>query len=132
MKKPPAMVDVVLAKECEGVHTFSNGTDWDLWAEQNCFTCRWYDLEGVVGEFCAFEGAALLHMVTPELAALFGWQQTTPEYGLRFAWKAPRTCAFWTDKTDDNGEMVDPRVPSICTETLPLFDDAALLKGVAA
>ena len=38
----------------EGIHTFSNGTDWDCWASHNCHECRFFN-EDVAGKDCAFE-----------------------------------------------------------------------------
>ena len=123
MTRPPTIYDVELAKDGENVHTFSNGTQLEYWAGGNCWSCRFYDLDGAAGALCAFEGAALMGAVTPDLARLFGWVQRTTEHGPRFGWDAPETCRFWRDKTDDNGETVDPTQPDICPETLSLFAD---------
>jgi hypothetical protein len=123
VSKPPALHEIALAKDGENIHTFSNGTEWEMWAHNNCLTCRWYELDGAAGEYCGFEGAALLGAVTPEVASLFGWTQSSTEWGPYHGWDAPESCRFHRDKEDDNGEPVDPRVPDICPETLSLFAD---------
>ncbi len=129
---PPNIYAVTLAAEGEGIHTFSNGTAWEMWAHGNCFSCRYFDAEGACGEYCALEGAAILGLVTPELAKLFGWTQTTTQYGPRYGWEPPQTCRFWRDKTDDDGNPADPRVPDLCPETLSLFADQRTTADIAA
>lgn len=132
MTKPPAFSEVALAKDGENIHTFSNGTEWDLWADRNCYTCRWYELEGKAGEFCAFEAASFIHAVTPELATLFGWTQSSTEWGPRDGWDAPQTCRFHRNKKDDDGNAVDPHTPSICPDTLSLFADQRSTADIAS
>lgn len=106
----------LLVKE-KGVHTFSNGTAWDCWADSNCYECWHWDPD-TAGAKCAFESAAFLDMVTPDLARLFGWIQN-PEYAdyvgeydppgsHRHGWDAPDTCAFFRAKSDDDGKDNPP------------------------
>lgn len=121
MTPPPTMAQAetrgLLVPE-KGIHTFSNGSDWDCWASGNCFECWHYDAERALDESCAFEAAAQMEMVTPELARLFGWIQN-PEYAdyvgpsdppksHRHGWDAPETCAFFRAKTDDEGHDNPP------------------------
>lgn len=116
MKRPPTLDQAEergqLADAKHGIYTFSNGTEWDFWAEPNCYACRWWDPD-CAGAKCAFEGAALLSMVTPELAHLFGWIQD-PQWDKpddhRSGWDSPERCAFWHDKDDDTPEPepIDP------------------------
>jgi hypothetical protein len=118
-KSPPNLVEAserdLLAKDGAGAYTFSNGTEWECWAEPNCLRCKYYDLDAA-GKDCAFEGAALLHMVSPALAELFGWVQN-PEYATYRAeydkgerchgWDAPESCPFFSNRSDDDGD--EPR-----------------------
>ena len=114
--KPPnaeqAAARGLFALDGEGVHTFSNGTDWECWASGNCLSCRYYDLDGQAGEFCGFEYAAMLHFVSPDLARLFGWTQdqkyadyrgVSDVVSGRHGWNSPDRCAFFAPRTDDNG-----------------------------
>ena len=54
-----------------GIRTFSNGSEHERWADGNCWSCRYYD----EADACAFADAALLGLVSPALAVLFGWTQ---------------------------------------------------------
>lgn len=101
MRQPPAIDDVVLP-EGRGIHTFSNGSEWDSWASGNCHRCRWFNAE-IAGKDCAFECAAFIHKVSPDLALQFGWTQRTTEYGPLSGWRAPEECAFFRD-VDDNSD----------------------------
>lgn len=92
------------ASEGQDVHTFSNGTDWECWASGNCFQCRYWD-EDKAGALCAFECAASLHSVSPKLAALFGWTHNE-KYGPRDGWHAPDRCAFFSPRTDNDGNDI--------------------------
>lgn len=114
MSRPPSMTEAherrLVAEEKQGIHTFSNGTEWECWASGNCLSCRWYELDGQAGEFCAFECASMLDLVSPEMAQLFGWTQN-PEYATyqgahdpipgRHGWESPDSCRFFKDRTDD-------------------------------
>lgn len=114
------LVDGQFPVKATGIHTFSNGTEWECWAEPNCLSCRFYELDGNAGEFCAFEGLATLGAVTPELARLFGWVQKS-EYAdyrgphdtaeHRHGWHAPDACPFFRNRTDDDDGGRSQSVP---------------------
>lgn len=93
----------------KGIYTFSNGTAWDCWASGNCYDC-WYYAD-VAGEGCAFEGAALMGVVSPDLARLFGWTQNA-KYDKaddhRHGWHAPDRCPFFRARLNDDGEDNPP------------------------
>lgn len=118
MRKPPTLAEVTLAKDGENVHTFSNGSEWDSWASRNCYRCKFFNEHGSAGALCAFEAAAFIHAVTPELAELFGWQRD--EYG---DYDAPKQCAFFQRRSDDNDNDREDEPPPVCPETLSLFAD---------
>lgn len=108
MRKPITLVEArrqqLLAKHHTlGVYTFSNGDEWRSWADQNCYECAHYDPD--VAGLCAFEPAAFMHIVTPDLARLFGWLQDA-QYDEpddhRHGWKAPQTCPFLKRRNDDD------------------------------
>lgn len=126
-KRPPTLADAaargLLAEQKDGdistahngICTFSNGSDWDYWADRNCFDCMFFDLEGDAGEFCAFEAASFLGSVSPALAVLFGWTQEA-EYDKpddhRQGWQKPETCAFFANREqDDDGNDMPPPPP---------------------
>ena len=97
--KPPTVDEACergLSAE-KGIHTFSNGTAWDYWAERNCYECRHFDTESVGS--CAFEGLAVIGMVSPELARMFGWTEH-PEYA--DSWCQPKVCRFFRQRGDDD------------------------------
>lgn len=106
--KPPTMVQATergLVVD-NGIHTFSNGTEWECWADGNCFDCKWYDAERA-GD-CAFEGYALLGMVSPALALLFGWTESKDYPG---SYHPPESCRFFVDKDSDEGRRPTPPDP---------------------
>lgn len=115
--------------DAKGIHTFSNGTSWHLWADHNCFECRRYDAEGRAGEYCAFEGAALLGSVSPALAMLFGWIQTETEYGPLSGWDAPDRCAHLLPRNgdDDNEPPPPPPDPNQLVLIADPTEDAAMM-----
>lgn len=133
--KPPNMADAIkrglVTEPGEGIHTFSNGSHWEGWASGNCLECKYYELDGEAGEFCAFESAAMLGIVSPALALLFGWKQTTTEYGPRFAWDEPPQCRFFASNDSDDGDH-KPRPKPICPSTLSLFADQRTTHDIAA
>jgi len=104
---PEARDRRLLAKHhTQGIHTFSNGTAWDCWAAGNCWApCRHYD-EETAGLTCAFEAAAFMHIVTPDLARVFGWtrHEGNTQDGERFGWKPPEQCPFFREKGDDSDD----------------------------
>ena len=131
MTKPPTMAEAhargLVAQPFTkgarqgGIHTFSNGTEWDLWAEPNCFSCRYWDKD-TAGALCAFEAAAFLDMVTPELASLFGWIQRETKYGPQSGWDAPESCRFFADREDSDGNDIPP-APEPDPRQFVLFGD---------
>lgn len=141
MSRPPTMAEALDRKLIalndkgvigDGIHTFSNGTEWELWADGNCLTCRFYELEGNAGEFCAFEGAAPLDGISPDLARLFGWlysAENEAKYGIKSAFDSPETCRFHRDRTDDQdgGRSQDaPHDPAQLVLIADPTDDIAL------
>ena len=130
------------ARKGYDIHTFSNGTHWDGWADSNCYDCFFYDMEAS-GGMCAFESAAFLGMVSPSLALLFGWT-LNPEYAdhvnkgdppdsRRHGWDEPQQCAFFRRRTNDDGE---DNSPPPATDPLQLVliadpsEDAATITAV--
>lgn len=125
---PEAAQRGLLAKHPTGVHTFSNGDEWYSWADVNCDRCRFYDKD-TGGALCAFEGAAMLSMVSPELARMFGWIESA-EYPGEF--DAPQECAFLrrNDDRDDDGDR-KPRQPTPDPRQLVLIaDPTEIIAGV--
>lgn len=120
-EKPPTLdeaIDRGLAAE-NGVHTFSNGTEYEGWADRNCFECQHYDPDEMGA--CAFESAAFIDFVTPELARLFGWVQD-PKYDEpndhRHGWSSPEKCAFFRDKDLPPIPFNDPDQLTIAAEVV--------------
>lgn len=139
MTKPPTMLQAeerglvgkpfTVHARAQGIHTFSNGSEWDGWASGNCFECWYYDVE-CAGALCAFEAASFLHMVTPDLARLFGWTQRTEEYGPASGWEPPQTCPFFRARADDDGDDNPPPPPPDPAQLVLIADpteDAALI-----
>lgn len=115
----------------EDVHTFSNGSEGDAWMEPNCYACRFYEREGRAGEFCAFEAAAFLHQVSPELATLFGWTRNE-KYPEEF--DAPESCRFFRSRDEDNGERPRRSTPTDPAQLVLIADpteDAATITAPA-
>lgn len=118
MKKPLNIAEAarrrLLATAKTGIHTFSNGTDWEWWAEHNCLECWFWDPD-TAGADCAFEAAAMMSMVSPELAEMFGWIQD-PKYRdyeppyRQHGWEKPRQCPLFHQRPDrgDDGEYPPP------------------------
>jgi len=121
MTKPPTMPEAeargLLAKYKEGVYTFSNGDEWYSWADSNCYECAHYAKDHA-GLFCAFEGAAFLSMVSPELARMFGWIESTDYPG---DFDAPQECAFLKRKDDRDDDR--PSTPAPDPTQLVLIAD---------
>lgn len=120
--KPPTLEEAtgrgLIVKD--GICTFSNGTAWDCWADGNCYECRHYDIDGTAGEMCAFEGAALLGMVSPDLARMFGWTEDA-EYPGEF--DEPETCRFFRQRRDENDDTPEPPEDSPDPAQLVLLAD---------
>lgn len=110
----------LLVDDDHGIHTFSNGTDWECWASGNCLKCWYWPPDGPAGEFCAFEAASLLHSVSPELARLFGWAQMEkyatydaprdPKGSHRHGWIKPDECPCFLERPE-KGEGGDDDPP---------------------
>ena len=128
--KPPTIAEIALSADGEGIHTFANGTEWEMFADRNCLECRFYELDGAAGELCGFEGAALIGRVTPELATKFGWVQRETKYGPRSGWDEPAQCAYFKQKRDPNDGSEEPT--PICPSTLSLFADQRTTRDIAA
>jgi hypothetical protein len=106
MRAPPTLAQAkritgLLVPEKLGIYTFSNASEWDAWAEDNCHACMHYAIEGPAGLHCAFEAAAMLGTVSPSLALLFGWTQN-PEWDKpddhRQGWTAPPQCSYFSPR----------------------------------
>lgn len=104
-----------------GIHTFSNGTEHEIWAERNCYDCRFYDPDAAGA--CAFEGAAMIGMVSPALAEMFGWKRDA-EYP--DSWDAPDQCAFYHDGDDDTPDAPEPDPSQLVLLADPTEDATAI------
>ena len=124
MKNPPTLVDAadILAASGKGVGTFSNGADWEYWADRNCHECRFYKADGKAGELCAFEAAAFIGIVSPELAKLFGWlkDEKWPDPD---GWGPPEQCAFFRNREDKDEEGEASPAPFVDPAQLVLLAD---------
>jgi hypothetical protein len=115
-QRPPTLAEAamrgLLADDSMGIHTFSNGTEYEGWADGNCWSCWFWD-EDEAGARCAFEAAAFLDQVSPALAALYGWTERS------WAWRwlgkekgqikvpsytPPSQCPFFRNRTDSDGD----------------------------
>lgn len=131
---PEARKRGLLTDEKHGIHTFSNGTSWHMWADGNCYECRHYDPDQA-GALCAFEAAAFLHIASPDLARMFGWAQHTEQYGPLSGWRAPEQCACFRRRTNDDGEDNPPAPdPDPCQLVLIAdpTEDATVFHEIAA
>jgi hypothetical protein len=131
MKQPPTLAEAqargLLTADDKGIHTFSNSDTWFSFAARNCDECRFWS-EDVAGQWCAFEAAAFLHRVSPDLARLFGWTASTKYAD---SWDEPEQCAFFR-RSDDDGErgpLPDPDPAQLVLIADPT-EDAALLTAV--
>ena len=104
---PPTMDEArkrgLLITNGKAAHTFSHGTEWDLWADRNCYACAHYN-ESKMGA-CALEGAALLHLASPALLELFGWTRDA-QYPESFDY--PEVCGFFRQRDTDEGTQSPP------------------------
>ena len=113
----------------KGIHTFSNGSEWECWADNNCFECRSYDMDQI--GLCAFVDAALMHGVSPALALLFGWTQHAdyPE-----CYEPPKACRFFAHEDSDNDGPRRSQTPPVDPRQLVLLadptEDAAMIDDV--
>ncbi len=119
MRFPPTVAEAsergLLAED--GIGTFSNHSEWDAWAEGNCYRCRHYDPES--SGKCAFEAAAFFGAVSPALAVLFGWTESPKYPG---CYRKPEQCAFWTDNEGDE-DRERPQTPEPDPRQLVLLAD---------
>lgn len=134
MSRPPTMDEAekrgLIADEGKGIHTFSNGTEWDGWASGNCLNdCRYFDPDAA-GALCAWECAAFLKMVTPELSELFGIKREWKKASDGIDYPVTTDCRFFRPKHDDDGKEVpippDPDPLQLCLLADPT-EDAALI-----
>ena len=111
----------------KGIDTFSNGSEWECWADSNCLACQHYDMERI--GLCAFEGAALMQSVSPALALLFGWTEHAEYLG---SYQPPQSCRFFADgDSDEDGPRrratpIDPRQLVLLADP---NEDAAMIDG---
>lgn len=138
--KPPTMEQCesrgLVAEEGCGVHTFSNGTEWECWADSNCFQCKWWSIEKVTD--CAWDVYAQIDLVSPAMALLFGWTQD-PEYANhksksdkvagRHGWEPPQSCRFFVDKDSDEGKRPTPPDPDPLQLVL-IADPTEIIHGI--
>lgn len=141
MSRPPTMEQAsargLVAKDTDGIHTFSNGTDWECWASGNCFACKHYDWDSVGP--CAFEGYSQLGMVSPAMALLFGWTQN-PKYADyqaphdavvgRHGWDSPDACRFFQRKDERDGDRYVPSTPTDPAQLVLIADPTEVIHGI--
>jgi hypothetical protein len=110
VKKPITLDEAqdrgLLTPAKKGIHTFCNGTEWEGWSSHNCLECWFWDPD-TGGALCAFEGAAMMGICSPELAEMFGWtrHEKYPD-----SWVKPYECPFLHQRPDDdeNGDTPPP------------------------
>ncbi|HEX6924259.1 MAG TPA: hypothetical protein VF167_02460 [Longimicrobiaceae bacterium] len=137
--KPPTLAEaternLLTQTDHAGIHTFSNGSEWDIWADRNCHRCRFWTADVYHEDDCALPDAGFLGMVTPELARVFGWGRdpdVAAKYGERSAWSYPDDCP-WRQLRDDRDDGTDPPPPEPDPHQLVLLadptEDAALIQ----
>ncbi len=139
MANPPTLDEAqergLLTDDSQGIHTFSNGDQWDSWSAPNCERCKFFD-PAVAGKFRAFEAAAFMHCASPELARLFGWVQDVKwdePNDHRHGWDAPESCSFFCDRKDDNDDdrppVPDPDPNQLVLLADPTEDAAAIVNA---
>lgn len=105
MRRPPTLPDLVRSPL---LSDFGNGVDLtitDCGAHTDCWDCQFYDVgpEADGGEHCAMEAAAIIGIVTPELARLFGWiERESGWFG------APARCPWFAAKDAPAVPFDDP------------------------
>jgi len=124
MTKPITIEDaeergLLAFKPAKGIATFSNSDHWDSWASVNCFVCRFYD-PNKAGALCAFEGAALIGLVSPDLARMFGWIENEKYPG---EFDEPQECAFLKRRDDHDDDHPRPPAPDLDPLQLVLIAD---------
>lgn len=128
--RPPTLTEArtrgLLVKYPGGVHTFSNGTEHELWADVNCWECAYYDADSA-GLLCAFEGAALLACASPDLVRMFGWLEH-PDYPGEF--EPPQQCAFFRSKRGDDGSDNPPPPDPDPRQLVLIADPTEVIAGV--
>lgn len=137
MTRPPSLSQamergLIDGKET-GFHCFSNGTEYEGWAANNCHECAYWPPEGPAGEYCALEAAMLMDWVTPELAQLFDFKEIAipTKDGIGFPTKSD--CRFFKPKEDrEDGEWTEPPPPPDPDQFVLLADpteDAAIIQN---
>jgi hypothetical protein len=121
----------LLAEFEKGIHTFSNGSEWDSWASQNCYRCQHYIAEpDKPDEGCALEFSAMLQQVSPELARWFGWVESERYAG---SFHYPRRCPHFRLKDDRDEDREFSPAPDPDPAQLVLIadptEDAALIQN---
>lgn len=124
-----AAAEGLLVQEGERpTHTFSNSSEWYMWADDNCDRCTRYASNPM--RSCALPDAGLLDMATPRLLARFGWTEQLPKYP--GSWAYPARCPFLAAR-DDRDEGDPPPAPDPDPLQLCLIADpteaAALIRG---
>jgi hypothetical protein len=111
-----------------GIHSFSNGSEWDCWADRNCYRCTHYLVDpNRPDDSCALEGAAMFRRLSPALARWFGWTES-PDYPGSFHY--PRECPL-RKSPDDNDDRPAPPPPDPAQLVLLAdpTEDAALIQN---
>lgn len=132
MRKPLTVAEAkaqnLLAEK--GIYTFSNGSEWEGWAEGNCMECRWYDWDAMGA--CAFEASVMFRAVSPALAVLFGWTEREHSPGW---YDAPEQCAFFAQQRGDDDDTPPNTTPADPRQLVLLADpteDAAIITHATA
>jgi hypothetical protein len=130
MAKPITLPDAaergLLVEYPNGIHTFSNGSEWYSWADVNCDRCRFYDPEAA-GALCAFEAASFLHIASPDLARMFGWLESA-EYPGHF--NPPHECAFLRRKDDRDDDDRPPTPDPDPLQLVLIADPTEIIAGI--
>jgi hypothetical protein len=133
MTRPPTLPEAIERRLTvlneQAIHTFSNGTAWDCWADSNCYECWHWDAE-TAGAACAFEAASFLHIASPDLARMFGWVQRTEQYGPQSGWQPPDQCAYFRPKRRDDGEENPPPPDPDPRQLVLIADPTEVIAGL--
>lgn len=121
----------LLAEFEKGIHTFSNGSEWECWSSHNCDRCRHCVTDpDKPDEACALEFGAMLGQVSPALAQLFGW---TESEGYPGSFDYPRDCPHLKRKDERDEDEDRPAPPPPDPRQLVLIadptEDAAVIQN---
>lgn len=121
----------LIAEFEKGIHTFSNGSEWDCWSAHNCDRCRHLITDpDKPDEACALECSAMLQQVSPDLARWFGW---TESEGYPGSFDYPRDCPHLKRKDDHDGDSETAPPPFTDPAQLVLIadptEDAAIIQN---